>query len=117
IKKYGYGWGWNQTVLEDHTGEWWVATARGVCRFPKVSEPEDLAHTPPKAVYTTRDGLAADVILRLFEDSRGDIWIGSVGNGISSNGLSRWERLSGAFHHYTEKEGLPRLDTFYVSSF
>jgi ligand-binding sensor domain-containing protein/two-component sensor histidine kinase len=114
--RYGWGWGWNQTVVEDQTGEWWVATERGVCRFPKV-KPEQLAHTPPKAVYTTRDGLAADMILRLFEDSRGDIWIGSVGNGVGLNGLSRWERRSGTFHHYTEKEGLPRLDTFYVSSF
>ena len=117
LKKYGNGWGWNQTVVEDHLGEWWIATGRGVCRFPKVSEPEQLAHTAPKAVYTTRDGLAANSILRLFEDSRGDIWIGSVGNGLGLNGLSRWERRTGAFHHYTEKDNLPHLDTFYVTSF
>ncbi len=117
VKRSGYGWGWNQTVLEDHTGEWWIASAAGVCRFPKVSKPEQLAHTPPKAIYTTRDGLAADVILRLFEDSRGDVWIGSVGHGIRLNGLSRWERRTGVFHHYTERDHLPRFDTFYVSSF
>jgi ligand-binding sensor domain-containing protein/two-component sensor histidine kinase len=116
-REYAWGWGWNQTVVEDHTGEWWVATEGGVCRFPKVSKPEQLAHTPPRAVYTTRDGLAADMILRLFEDSHGDIWIGSFGNGVSLNGLSRWERRTGAFHHYTERDKLPRLDTFYVSSF
>ena len=109
-------WGWNQTVLEDHTGEWWVGSYRGLLRFPKVSRPEQLAHTPPKAIYTTRDGLA-NLVLRLFEDSRGDIWIGSVGEGRGSSGLSRWERRTGAFHHYTEKDNLPRLDTFYVSSF
>lgn len=49
-------WGWNQTVLEDHLGDWWLATRIGVCRFPKVSRPDQLAHTPPKAIYTTRDG-------------------------------------------------------------
>jgi ligand-binding sensor domain-containing protein/two-component sensor histidine kinase len=117
IVKHGYGWGWNQTVLEDHTGEWWMATAAGVCRFPKVSKPEQLAHTPPRAIYTMRDGLAADMILRLFEDSRGDIWIGSVGHGERLNGLSRWERSANSFHHYTEKDNLPRFDTFFVSSF
>ncbi len=111
-------WGWNQTVLEDHTGEWWVGANSGLLRFPKVSRPEQLANTPPKAIYTTRDGLSADLTLRLFEDSRGDIWIGSVGQGITLNGLSRWERSTGAFHHYyTEKENLPRFDSFYVSSF
>ena len=114
VTKEGYGWGWNQTMLEDHAGEWWIATAAGVCRFPKVSKPEQLAHTPPKAIYTTRDGLAINMILRLFEDSRGDIWVGQ-GNGL--NGLSRWERRTNTFHHYTEKDNLLRLDTFFVSSF
>ncbi len=117
VQKYESGWGWNQTVVEDHLGEWWIAMAIGVCRFPKVSQPEQLAHTPPKAVYTTRDGLAADSTLRLFEDSRGDIWISSVGDGNRPNGLSRWERRAGAFHHYTEQAGLPHRDTLYVPYF
>lgn len=117
VKTPGHSWGWNQTVLEDHTGEWWIATGAGVCRFPKVSKPEQLAHRPPKAVYTIREGLASNIILRLFEDSRGDIWIGSVGQGKGPSGLSRWERRTNTFHHYTEKNSLPRFDTFYVSSF
>lgn len=116
-KKQAYGWGWNQTLLEDHTGEWWIATGAGVCRFPKVSKPQQLAHTPPKAIYTTRDGLAAHMILRLFEDSRGDVWISSVGHGIRLNGLSRWERSTNTFHHYSDQDHLPRFDIFYVSSF
>ena len=99
------------------TGDWWVATRFGVFRFPKVSRPDQLAHTATKAIYTTRDGLSTDVIVRLFEDSRGDIWIGSVGEGKGPSGISRWERSTGAFYHYTEKDNLPRLDTFYVSSF
>jgi ligand-binding sensor domain-containing protein len=117
VKRSGYGWGWNQTLLEDHTGEWWIATRDGVCRFPRVTEPNQLAHTPPKAIYTTREGLAANVIIRLFEDSRGDVWIGSVGEGLRSAGLSRWERSTGAFRHYSEKDNLASLTTFYVSSF
>jgi len=117
VQQQGYGWGWNQTLLEDHTGEWWIATGAGVCRFPKVSKPAQLAQTPPKAIYTTRDGLAAEMILRLFEDSRGDVWISSVGHGIKLNGLSRWERSTNAFHHYSDQDHLPRFDTFYVSSF
>jgi ligand-binding sensor domain-containing protein len=110
-------WGWNQTVLEDHTGDWWIATGKGVYRFPKVSKPEQLARTQPKATYTTRNGLAADMILRLFEDSHGDVWISAAGHGARVNGLSRWERATETFHHYTEKDNLPRFDAFYVSSF
>ena len=117
VKQQGYGWGWNQTLLEDRTGDWWIATFAGVCRFPKVSKLEQLGHTSPKAIYTTRDGLANNNILRLFEDTRGDAWIGSVGHGQRPNGLSRWERSTNTFHHYTEKDNLPRFDIFFVSSF
>jgi len=107
-------WGWNQLVLEDHAGEWWVATNRGVYRYPKVGSLEQLARTPPKAVYMWRPGLADNVVLRLFEDSRGDIWIAAPG-GIG--GLSRWERASETLHHYTAKDGLPFFDDSYPISF
>ena len=110
-------WGWNQTALQDRAGEWWIASLQGVYRFPKVTKPEELAKTQPKAIYTTRNGLAADVILRLFEDSHGDVWIGSAGHGVRPNGLSRWERGADVFHHYDEKNSLPSFDRFYVSSF
>ncbi|HXG93127.1 MAG TPA: two-component regulator propeller domain-containing protein [Blastocatellia bacterium] len=107
-----YGWGWNQLVVNDREGEWWAATGTGIYRFPKVSF-ERLAHTPPKSIYTTRDGLASDEIIRLFEDSRGDIWVGTT----NRHGLSRWDRASEKFHHYTEQDGLPSLVSYYPISF
>ncbi len=94
------GWGWGQIHLEDHTGEWWVATEYSLFRYPRVSRLEDLAHTLPRAVYTTRDGIGHD-IFRLYEDSRGDIWIGAWGG----PGLTRWERSSQCFHVFTASEG------------
>ena len=69
----------------------------------------------PSAIYTTRDGLAGIQVLRLFEDSSGDVWIGTVGGAL--HGLSRWQRSTGTFHHYTDADGLPRLDQSYVASF
>jgi ligand-binding sensor domain-containing protein/signal transduction histidine kinase len=95
-----------QIILQDRAGEWWVATAEGLYRFPRVERLEDLAHTEPKAVYTKLDGLADSNISRLFEDSRGDIWVSSY----TRPSLSRWERESGAFHLYTEAEGFPPLN-------
>jgi ligand-binding sensor domain-containing protein/signal transduction histidine kinase len=107
-------WGWNQLVLEDRAGEWWVATHEGLYRFPKAITFKQLARTPPKAVYTTRDGLAGNVILRLFEDSRGDMWISAVGVG---GWLTRWERATETFHHYSAKDGLPFFADSYIISF
>lgn len=96
-----------QAILQDSVGEWWVSTAEGLYRFPSVARAEDLARTLPKAVYTKRDGLADSNISRLFEDSRGDIWIGNYTGPVT---LTRWERSTGTFHLYTEAEGMPHLN-------
>ena len=59
-----------------------------------------------EAVYTTRDGLAGNNIFRVFEDSRGDIWIGTIGLG-SEDGLARWDRSTGRVQAFSESDGLP----------
>jgi ligand-binding sensor domain-containing protein/two-component sensor histidine kinase len=100
-----FGWGWNQIGLQDRAGKWWIATGQGLCRFPKVSRVEGLAHRHPTAVYTTRDGLIADDVFRLFEDSRGDIWISTIS--LIKAGPVRWDRASETFHRYSEADGLP----------
>ena len=109
-------WGWNQMALVDSDGDWWLGTRTGALRYHGVRRLEQLARARPVARYTKGDGLASDVVIRLFEDTRGDVWIATVGEG-SRNGLSRWERKSRALHHYGEHIGLPSLDRFWVSSF
>ena len=100
-----YGWGWNQWTFQDHLGEWWVATQKGLYRFPKVKQASQLSRTRPQAVYTTLNGLPANDIFRLFEDSRGDIWISTVGN--PQGVLTRWERATETFHRYSPADGIP----------
>lgn len=102
----GFGWGTNQVAFQDHIGEWWVPTGSGLCRFPRVATVEQLAHTPPKAVYTHQRGeLPGDDTFRLFEDSRGDVWISTASN--VRNALVRWERATESFHSSSEAQGLP----------
>jgi two-component sensor histidine kinase len=99
------GWGWNQITFQDHTGEWWVPTFYGLYRFPRVLSVGQLAHTPPKAVYNLQHGeLSGSDVFRLFEDSRGDIWISIAG---AVRNVIRWERATESFHIYSEAEGLP----------
>jgi ligand-binding sensor domain-containing protein len=71
--KRSYSWGWNQVILNDHLGEWWVASAMGLLRFPRTASPARFSRANLEAVYTTRNGLASNLVLRIFEDSRGDI--------------------------------------------
>ena len=93
----------NMRAIEDHRGEWWFATGAGLIRFSGIRRIEDLATTIP-TTYTTRDGLAQDSINRLFEDSRGDIWIASLIPGREV--LTRWDRSSGHFQRYSDADGL-----------
>ena len=100
-----FGWGYHQITFQDHTGEWWVPTGQGLLRFPKTSTVDQLANVRPKATYTTRDGLGGNEVFRLFEDSRGDVWIGTISEGASL--LTRWIRSTGRFQRYTEADGIP----------
>jgi signal transduction histidine kinase/ligand-binding sensor domain-containing protein len=93
-------------VLQDHAGEWWMATPEGLYRFPNVSKVEQLSQVAPKAVYTTKDGLPVDHGHGLFEDSRRNIWISFRGN--QNARLVRWDRTAETFHSFSEAEGLPR---------
>ena len=94
-------WGWGQINFQDHLGEWWFATSYGLLRYPKVQRLDDLRRTAPKAFYTTRDGLGAENIFRLYEDSEGDIWISAWGG----HSITRWKRATGRFEFLETNEG------------
>ncbi len=97
-------WGWGQLHFQDHLGEWWIGTGFGLFRYPKV-EFEDLARTPPRAIYGGEKDADKVNVFRLFEDSRGDIWISSW----LTPSMRRWNRLTGKFQSFGVKEGW--LDT------
>ena len=105
-----FGWGTGQVALRDHEGGWWIATGEGLCRFPRVGSIEQLSTAPVKKVYTRKDRLPADDIFRLFEDSRGDIWITTLGGDAS---LSRWDRRTDTIHRYNSAN-VPGVPTAYA---
>ncbi len=82
------GWGWNQTVLQDREGAWWVPTGKGALRYPKADRPEAAMRGRPEWMMRGAEAF------RMFEDSRGDVWIATYGTANSA--LARWERATGA---------------------
>jgi ligand-binding sensor domain-containing protein/signal transduction histidine kinase len=107
------GWGQDQVVLQDRAGHWWFASGQGVLCYPPTKDSRALAHLVPR-VYTHRDGLPDDTILRLYQDSHGVIWAGTA-QGIAKfdPAAHRWIRLnwsndpahlSGAVHTITEDQ-------------
>jgi len=97
-------WRGGSGVIQDHAGEWWIGTREGVSRFPKTDRFEALARVRPMAVYTTRHGLPHNDVMRLFEDSRGDVWIAFWVP--ARDVLVRWERATGQFRRYSDADGL-----------
>ena len=87
------GWGQGSLGLQDRAGDWWFTSGKGVLRYPPSEDASSLARAVPR-LYTQRDGLPHPIILRLFEDSRGDIWAGTA------EGIARWSRATDRWTSY-----------------
>ena len=102
-------WGWNNLIVQDQKGDWWIPTAQGIYRFSGKKPFSELATTKPTKVYTVKDGMDVNEVFRLFEDARGDIWFGTLGDSEANvHSLHRWDRSSDKIQFYTPQEsGIP----------
>jgi signal transduction histidine kinase/streptogramin lyase len=91
------------SILQDRASGWWMATPKGLARYPPARSLAALAGQPPAVLYTTRDGLASDDAASPFEDARGDIWVAAR----REPQLTRWDRATGTFQRYGAADGLP----------
>lgn len=102
-------WNWqSNAALLDSRGDWWVNTQTAVYRYTNISRLEDLNNKPPTAVYNSSNGLIGNNNLRVFEDSRGDIWF-STWVSEKRQGLTRWQRSTETFQQFFKEDGLPEI--------
>ncbi|MBS1797565.1 MAG: hypothetical protein JSS81_27325 [Acidobacteria bacterium] len=94
-----FGWGWRQTVRQDARGAWWIPTGDGLFRSPDRTDFDRLAAAPLEKLAT---GAKNTEVFRLFEDSRGDVWIATHG---TSGEILRWERARNVWHDHTPAAG------------
>jgi ligand-binding sensor domain-containing protein len=111
----GFGWVFEHVTLQSQDGKWWVGTNKGLYRFPASDNFEGIRTAKPVGFYTTKDGLAALQVFRLFEDSRGDIWVATTS--AETNGLARWDRASEKIYDLAGTAGLPSLKENLPNSF
>jgi signal transduction histidine kinase/ligand-binding sensor domain-containing protein len=97
-------WGGTFLDFQSKDGDWWVAAANGLLRYKNISDFGDLARVSPAKIYTTADGLQANAIYTMFEDSRGDVWLSTI---AAKNFLHRLEKATGKITAYTTEDGLP----------
>jgi ligand-binding sensor domain-containing protein/signal transduction histidine kinase len=90
------GWAWYQHIFQDRAGDWWVPTGDGVFRFGGFSDIGRLGTARPRPAFAD----TVPGVFRLFEDSRGDVWISAQFQGASH--LIRWRRATGKFRRFSE---------------
>ena len=96
-----YGTGWQQTAFQDHLGDWWVATNTDLLRYRDPGRFDRLADVLPENMTA---GAWTGEPFRIFEDSRGDVWVGTFAG--ENYSLFRWERSTGKWHNHTREAGL-----------
>lgn len=76
-------------VMKDKHGDMWIGTGNGVARY----------NGKTYTYYTVAQGLAPTSVLSIFEDSKGNIWLGTY-----DGGLSKFDGKS--FANYNTTNGL-----------
>ena len=98
-----HGWGWLQTVLQDHLGDWWIPTGWGLFRYPKRVSFEHLSGARASLFHAGKDELGEFEIFRLYEDAHDDLWIAVTNPRFE---LWRWERATNTLHNLTKSTGV-----------
>jgi signal transduction histidine kinase/ligand-binding sensor domain-containing protein len=94
------GWGWDQVAAKDPDGSWWIAGGEGIVHWPALP----FANTNPIEVVAMNDGLDHDDVFRVWNDSRGTLWVSTFGD----RPLSR--RIPGTtrFESFGLESGFPK---------
>ena len=95
--------GWGQIHMQDRFGEWWIPSRGNLYRFTGVKRTAELPNARPTAIYRAGKELPRGDVFRLFEDSRGDVWMGLW----HEDALVRWHRATGEFEWFHDIAGLP----------
>jgi ligand-binding sensor domain-containing protein/signal transduction histidine kinase len=112
------GWlPWHQVLAADSHGSWWTGSKHGLLRFLAPNHSGGPARL--RSVLTTADGVPADDVAHVLEDSRGNIWFSILpivaypAPGFRT-GLGMWDRATGRIRSFSESDGLPPMNSFSI---
>lgn len=87
-----------QCMLKDSKGDLWIGTMGGGLAHLN-HETKSFVHYCHEQSDTT--SLSNDIVNYIMEDSKGRLWLGT------NNGLNLFDRVTGRFKKYFQKDGLP----------
>ena len=97
------------SIIQDKTGNiWFVNLYNGLCRYDPASG--RFTH------FTEENGLCNDSITCIYEDKKGNLWLGSNAGRLSTGtgGVCRYNPTSGVSTHFTTKDGLSNIDVWTI---
>jgi signal transduction histidine kinase/ligand-binding sensor domain-containing protein len=103
------GFNVNGIVLADREGGWWIvswAPTHGLYRYDRAGHGSALNGRRPTEILANGNHLSGDFVSQVYEDRRGDVWIGVVTMG-PADPLTRWDRATGEYQRFTRAEGIP----------
>jgi len=115
LKGKNFGWVREGLTLQARNGEWWVAMHGQLYHFPAADNFTQLIKARPLAVYGKEGTEATPQIFRIFEDSRGRMWISSFDS--ASNRLVLWEPGNQTPGELTGAANLPAMKDDIARSF
>lgn len=102
---------WHQALLDDRLGGWWSGSQLGLLCF---QPPVHAADARLRSQYRKSEGLPAENVAHVFQDSKGNIWFSTLPlvayppPGVRS-GLGMLNRSTGSVRAFSEADGLPPL--------
>lgn len=108
---------WHQVLTESRSGNWWVASYAGLLRYAP-GKPATNATLTPDQTINAKNGLQDNEVVEVFEDSKRRLWICTFSGGTAYSrpnaraGISMLEPGSRTVHSFSERDGLPPLDSF-----
>ena len=93
-------------------GDWWFLTSDKLYRFANAANFAELDGKQPLKIYTKDDGLGANGMFQIYEDSGGAIWISTRSAGEVGKTVARMKSGEQRFYTFSENEGLPKGKAF-----
>ena len=94
-------------ILQTSNGDIWFATGNGLC---KLTSEESIKRNPKFITYKNEVGninsLSHNYVLTLFESSKGELWVGTLGGGLNKY-IPAKDGENEHFITYSESNGFP----------
>ncbi|HEY1984730.1 MAG TPA: two-component regulator propeller domain-containing protein [Terracidiphilus sp.] len=107
---------WHEALIEGREGTWWSASEHGLIQ---LAAPDDQEKARPLSIFKKNDGMPAEDVAHVLQDSKGNIWFSTLPIVAypppgRASGLGMRDKKTGRIRTFTEADGLPAMSSFAI---